>query len=174
MIANEKRVKKMNLIFITIWIILFIFIFIIVFSSGGFKNSSEVENIRQHILKYVNSKEVEVYINDKKIIGNEKKILLEIFVGEDYNYTPIQYFVDGNIKNMQKVEIKLKDKEKEIRLEIYKNFDCFNNEQLFNSKYNICETSEILKINYGGNLKELGIFINDEATEILNKYRKKN
>ena len=68
---------------------------------------------------------------------------------------------------MKGIKIKLKRKNTEISFEIFKNFDCVDSKD---SKGNICDMYDILKINYNGQIKKINLYVTDEANEILKKY----
>lgn len=154
-------------IFIFIWLFSFLFILITLISLGGFKEDIDVKNIKDKILEYIDEKDTEIYLENQKIEGKEKKIINEIFTGENYDVSPFQEQVSSDLKDMKGIEIKLKRKNTEISFEIFKNFDCVDSKD---SKGNICDMDDILKINYNGQIKKINLYVTDEANEILKKY----
>ena len=154
-------------IFIFIWLFSFLFILITLISLGGFKEDIDVKNIKDKILEYIDEKDTEIYLENQKIEGKEKKIINEIFKGENYDVSPFQEQVSSDLKDMKGIEIKLKRKNTEISFEIFKNFDCVDSKD---SKGNICDMDDILKINYNGQIKKINLYVTDEANEILKKY----
>ena len=154
-------------IFIFIWLFSFLFILITLISLGGFKEDIDVKNIKDKILEYIDEKDTEIYLENQKIEGKEKKIINEIFKGENYDVSPFQEQVSSDLKDMKGIEIKLKRKNTEISFEIFKNFDCVDSKD---SKGNICDMDDILKINYNGQIKKINVYVTDEANEILKKY----
>ena len=154
-------------IFIFIWLFSFLFILITLISLGGFKEDIDVKNIKDKILEYIDEKDTEIYLENQKIEGKEKKIINEIFKGENYDVSPFQEQVSSDLKDMKGIEIKLKRKNTEINFEIFKNFDCVDSKD---SKGNICDMDDILKINYNGQIKKINLYVTDEANEILKKY----
>ena len=154
-------------IFISIWLFSFLFILITLISLGGFKEDIDVKNIKDKILEYIDEKDTEIYLENQKIEGKEKKIINEIFKGENYDVSPFQEQVSSDLKDMKGIEIKLKRKNTEISFEIFKNFDCVDSKD---SKGNICDMDDILKINYNGQIKKINLYVTDEANEILKKY----
>lgn len=154
-------------IFIFIWLFSFLFILITLISLGGFKEDIDVKNIKDKILEYIDEKDTEIYLENQKIEGKEKKIINEIFTGENYDVSPFQEQVSSDLKDMKGIKIKLKRKNTEISFEIFKNFDCVDSKD---SKGNICDMDDILKINYNGQIKKINLYVTDEANEILKKY----
>ena len=154
-------------IFIFIWLFSFLFILITLISLGAFKEDIDVKNIKDKILEYIDEKDTEIYLENQKIEGKEKKIINEIFKGENYDVSPFQEQVSSDLKDMKGIEIKLKRKNTEISFEIFKNFDCVDSKD---SKGNICDMDDILKINYNGQIKKINLYVTDEANEILKKY----
>ena len=154
-------------IFIFIWLFSFLFILITLISLGGFKEDIDVKNIKDKILEYIDEKDTEIYLENQKIEGKEKKIINEIFTGENYDVSPFQEQVSSNLKDMKGIKIKLKRKNTEISFEIFKNFDCVDSKD---SKGNICDMDDILKISYNGQIKKIKLYVADEANEILKKY----
>lgn len=154
-------------IFIFIWLFSFLFILITLISLGGFKEDIDVKNIKDKILEYIDEKDTEIYLENQKIEGKEKKIINEIFTGENYDVSPFQEQVSSDLKDMKGIKIKLKKKNTEISFEIFKNFDCVDSKD---SKGNICDMDDILKINYNGQIKKINLYVTDEANEILKKY----
>ena len=154
-------------IFIFIWLFSFLFILITLISLGGFKEDIDVKNIKDKILEYIDEKDTEIYLENQKIEGKEKEIINEIFTGENYDVSPFQEQVSSDLKDMKGIEIKLKRKNTEISFEIFKNFDCVDSKD---SKGNICDMDDILKINYNGQIKKINLYVTDEANEILKKY----
>lgn len=154
-------------IFIFIWLFSFLFILITLISLGGFKEDIDVKNIKDKILEYIDEKDTEIYLENQKIEGKEKKIINEIFKGENYDVSPFQEQVSSDLNDMKGIEIKLKRKNTEISFEIFKNFDCVDSKD---SKGNICDMDDILKINYNGQIKKINLYVTDEANEILKKY----
>ena len=136
-------------------------------SLGAFKEDIDVKNIKDKILEYIDEKDTEIYLENQKIEGKEKKIINEIFKGENYDVSPFQEQVSSDLKDMKGIEIKLKRKNTEISFEIFKNFDCVDSKD---SKGNICDMDDILKINYNGQIKKINLYVTDEANEILKKY----
>ena len=158
-------------IFIFIWLFSFLFILITLISLGGFKEDIDVKNIKDKILEYIDEKDTEIYLENQKIEGKEKKIINEIFKGENYDVSPFQEQVSSDLKDMKGIEIKLKRKNTEINFEIFKNFDCVDGKD---SKGNICDMDDILKISYNGQIKKINLYVADEANEILKKYCTQN
>ena len=158
-------------IFIFIWLFSFLFILITLISLGGFKEDIDVKNIKDKILEYIDEKDTEIYLENQKIEGKEKKIINEIFTGENYDVSPFQEQVSSDLKDMKGIEIKLKRKNTEINFEIFKNFDCVDGKD---SKGNICDMDDILKISYNGQIKKINLYVADEANEILKKYCTQN
>ena len=154
-------------IFIFIWLFSFLFILITLISLGAFKEDIDVKNIEDKILEYIDEKDTEIYLENQKIEGKEKKIINEIFTGENYDVSPFQEQVSSNLKDMKGIKIKLKRKNTEISFEIFKNFDCVDSKD---SKGNICDMDHILKISYNGQIKKIKLYVADEANEILKKY----
>ena len=154
-------------IFIFIWLFSFLFILITLISLGGFKEDIDVKNIKDKILEYIDEKDTEIYLENQKIEGKEKKIINEIFTGENYDVSPFQEQVSSDLKDMKGIKIKLKRKNTEISFEIFKNFDCVDSKD---SKGNTCDMDDILKISYNGQIKKIKLYVADEANEILKKY----
>ena len=154
-------------IFIFIWLFSFLFILITLISLGAFKEDIDVKNIKDKILEYIDEKDTEIYLENQKIEGKEKKIINEIFKGENYDVSPFQEQVSSDLKDMKGIEIKLKRKKTEISCEIFKNVDCVDSKD---SKGNICDMDDILKINYNGQITKINLYVTDEANEILKKY----
>ena len=138
-------------IFISIWLFSFLFILITLISLGAFKEDIDVKNIKDKILEYI----------------DEKEIINEIFTGKNYDVSPFQEQVSSDLKDMKGIEIKLKRKNTEISFEIFNNFDCVDSKD---SKGNICDMDDILKISYNGQIKKIKLYVADEANEILKKY----
>ena len=154
-------------IFIFIWLFSFLFILITLISLGAFKEDIDVKNIKDKILEYIDEKDTEIYLENQKIEGKEKEIINEIFTGKNYDVSPFQEQVSSDLKDMKGIEIKLKRKNTEISFEIFNNFDCVDSKD---SKGNICDMDDILKISYNGQIKKIKLYVADEANEILEKY----
>lgn len=154
-------------------IVFFIFIIAILALSGSFEKSIEAENIRQNVLRFVDKKNTKVFIDGTEIEGKEKKIILKIFTGEEYESSLFDYNIFADIHKMQEVKIRLK-KNQEIEVRIFQNFNCFNNKnkEYLGKNGNYCDMSTIIKVNYDNQEKTLGLFATDEALKILKKYRK--
>ena len=158
-------------IFIFIWLFSFLFILITLISLGAFKEDIDVKNIKDKILEYIDEKDTEIYLENQKIESKEKEIINEIFTGENYDVSPFQEQVSSDLKDMKGIEIKLKRKNTEISFEIFNNFDCVDSKD---SKGNICDMDDILKISYNGQIKKINLYVADEANEILKKYCTQN
>ncbi len=173
--VDKNRVRKFNMIFICIWMIGFICILITIALDNGFENSFEANEIYQEILKYIDKNETEIYLNETKIVDvDEKRMILKLFTGEDYEVNPIQTYVEGDINKMQEIQVKLKKFNKEKVIKIYQNFNCTTNKynEYIDELGNYCDTSVIMKLDYENEEKTFGFYAIDEAMGILKKYRK--
>lgn len=174
--VSKNRVRKFNTIFISVWLIGFMYILITIALNNGFKNSSEVNEVYQEILKYADRNETEIYLNEMKITNvDEKKLILKLFTGEDYEINPIQVYVEGDINEMQEIRVKLKRFNQEKIIKIYQNFTCSKsnkNEEYIDESGNYCDMSVIMKLEYKNQEKTFGLYATDEVMDVLKKYRK--
>jgi hypothetical protein len=171
---RKRNIQGRRNIVIFICIVFFIFIIAILTLSGSFEKSIEAENIRQNVLRFVDKKNTKVFIDGTEIEGKEKKIILKIFTGEEYESSPFDYNIFADIHKMQEVKVRLKKENQEIEVRIFQNFNCFNNKnkEYLDKNGNYCDMSTIIKVNYDNQEKTLGLFATDEALKILKKYRK--
>ena len=173
--VDKNRVRKFNVIFISIWIIGFMHILITIALNNGFENSFEENEVYQEILKYIDKNETEIYLNETKIVdGDEKRMILKLLTGDDYEVNPTQTYAEGDINKMQETQVKLKKFNKEKVIKIYQNFNCITNKynEYVDKSGNYCDMSVIMKVNYDNQEKTFGLLATDEAMEILKKYRK--